>query len=73
MLLKQACLMYEEERYWVQDLAGYVLPVSPRFQDSLKLLAISGGHPMPIFGQWNREIFLPLGILNKGQLIGMEV
>jgi hypothetical protein len=42
------------------------LPVSPQFPGMWYLLAVSGGYPITVFGEWNGRYFLPLSVwVNK--------
>ncbi|MEM9770318.1 MAG: SWIM zinc finger family protein [Cyanobacteria bacterium P01_D01_bin.73] len=72
LLLEAVYLVFQEDRWWVQDAGGHALPVSSQFQQSFDALAITGGHPMTVFGEWDSETFLPLGILTETQLMAME-
>lgn len=44
----------------VRDAEGAVLPISPRFGTGWTLLALSGGEPIDLFGEWDGESLLPL-------------
>jgi hypothetical protein len=46
----------------VRDAAGRVLPLSPRFAGPWPLLALSGGYPVTLFGEWDGCYFLPLSV-----------
>jgi len=46
----------------VRDEAGGWLPVSGRFRDRWRLLAVSGGAAVPLFGEWDGESLLPLTV-----------
>lgn len=56
----------------VQDLQGRRLPLSEKFQDlqGWQLLALSGGHPVTLFGEWNGVELLPLGIWLEDKFYG---
>jgi hypothetical protein len=43
---------------------GRELKISSQFADGWKLLALSGGYPLTVFGEWNGESFLPLAATN---------
>jgi len=45
------------------DTHGHTLPITPRFQHGYRLLALSGGHPITITGEWNGTHFLPLAAI----------
>ncbi len=62
MLLSGVVPTGDSTEWRVRDDAGYVLPVSPRFEKGWDLLSISGGHPVTLFGEWNGRFFLPLGV-----------
>jgi hypothetical protein len=72
LMLGQVRPVLQEDRWWLQDAVGHALPLSPRFQHPLELLAISGGHPLQVFGEWDGEVLLPLGILTETQFLAME-
>ncbi|MEO1095223.1 MAG: SWIM zinc finger family protein [Cyanobacteria bacterium J06638_28] len=63
---------YQEERWWLQDTADQVLPLATRFQHPWELLAISGGHPLKVFGEWDGETLRPLSVLTETQFLAME-
>ncbi len=44
---------------------GKKIPLHPAFQRSWELLAVSGGQPLSIFGEWLANRLLPLGILTS--------
>jgi hypothetical protein len=37
-----------------------LLPLAPRFNQGWQLLALSGGHPLTVFGEWSGRQLLPL-------------
>jgi hypothetical protein len=39
-----------------------VLPISPAFDRGWHLLALSGGHPVTLFGEWDGDQFLPMSV-----------
>lgn len=72
LLLKQVVLVRYGEHWAVRDGAGHLLPLAPRFEQVWKLLALSGGQPLPLFGEWNSEHFAPLSTWHEGKLIGLK-
>ena len=36
-----------------------------------KLLALSGGHPITVFGEWSGELFIPLSVISNKQVIAL--
>ena len=56
------------DRYSVVDPAGLSLPMGGE-TDLMLLLALSGGHPVDLFGEWNGRCFTPLTVgANEGVL-----
>lgn len=52
----------EAGRWWLRDRDAAALPLAPG--DHWKLLAISGGHPLDLAGEWDGESLLPLGTVS---------
>jgi hypothetical protein len=51
-----------ESAWSIRDRAGKLLPIPNHFERNWSLLALSGGHPITIFGEWNGRYFSPLSI-----------
>ena len=51
---------YEEQQWWLMDSQQQVLPIIDRFSHGWTLLAMSGGNPCTVFGEWDGAEFLPL-------------
>lgn len=62
LLLQQAIPVYQEERFWVQGPEGEVYPIAALGNVGWQLLALSGGHPIVLFGEWDGAVLLPLGV-----------
>ena len=50
------------EAWFLRDCDGKSLPLSPRFTRGWELLAISGGHPVSLFGEWDGQTLLPMAV-----------
>jgi hypothetical protein len=48
----------------LRDEAGDALPLTAR--EHWRLLALSGGRPVDVMGEWNGEALLPLGAVAAG-------
>ncbi len=48
------------------DSTGRALPISRRFSRFWHMLALSGGHPLNVAGEWDGDTFLPLSIWTPG-------
>ncbi len=44
------------------DMNGQAIPLHPAFDHPLRLLALSGGHPVWLFGEWDGATLLPLAV-----------
>jgi hypothetical protein len=44
----------------VRDAEQRTLPLTPRFQRTWELLAISGGRPVDLIGEWDGDHLFPL-------------
>lgn len=67
MPLEAVSVHRDGESWRVRDTAGDSLPVSPRFARAWQMLSQSGGHAIGVFGQWDGESLLPLGLTADGQ------
>jgi hypothetical protein len=50
----------ETDAWFLRDTAAHRLPCHPGFADSWRLLALSGGLPLTVYGEWNGQEFWPL-------------
>jgi hypothetical protein len=62
LTLQQIIPVHQEGKWFIRDRAANLLTISPRFERGWTLLALSGGHPITIFGEWNGNNFYPLSI-----------
>ncbi len=58
--LSQVIPVLDENKWRLVDAEGHWAPLSKNFLDGWKLLAISGGMPVSVFGEWNGASLLPL-------------
>jgi len=52
----------ENDNWFVRDEEKRLLPLKSRFKNNWQLLALSGGYPIDIFGEWDGEYFLPVSV-----------
>jgi len=62
-----------DDAWWVRDAAGDGWPLAPDFTAAWSLLALSGGTPRPVFGEWDGEAFWPLSAWADGRLVLLDV
>jgi hypothetical protein len=60
MALQAVIPIMDQDRWAVADAAGHILPLAPRFEQGWTLMALSGGHPLVLFGEWDGDYLLPL-------------
>jgi hypothetical protein len=58
-----------ETQWIIRDEANHVLPLTPNFSKPWELLALSGGHPVQLFGEWDGENLLPLSVWATGKIV----
>ncbi|MBM4259344.1 MAG: SWIM zinc finger family protein [Deltaproteobacteria bacterium] len=70
VLLTEVVPVAVTDSHWcLQDTASRTLSIHPRFSQHWELLALSGGHPTPLFGEWNGEYLLPLSVWANGRFV----
>jgi hypothetical protein len=52
------------DSWWARDSSGVGLPLEG--SDHWRLLALSGGNPVDLIGEWDGETLLPLGMIAEG-------
>ncbi|OAB59020.1 hypothetical protein AY600_15960 [Phormidium willei BDU 130791] len=53
----------------LRDRNGQSLPISPDFEQGWQLMALSGGRPLNLFGEWDGDSYLPLAHLGDSALL----
>jgi hypothetical protein len=67
----QAIIPQKYKNGWaLRDSINNILPITPKFDQGWQLLAISGGYPINVFGEWNCDCFLPLSVWAENCFIG---
>lgn len=59
--------VHHNRSWFVRDSAGHQLPLMPRWERGWQLNALSGGHPLGLFGEWDGDHLLPLSVWSSGQ------
>jgi hypothetical protein len=60
--LQSVIPFHRAEQWGVRDAANHVLPIAPSYSKGWELLAMSGGHPVCMFGEWDGEALRPLSV-----------
>lgn len=68
---EQSVPVRQGDDWAMQDRAGYLLPLSRRFGQPWKLMALSGGHPITLFGEWDGAALFPVSIWQTDRLVAL--
>lgn len=71
VLLKNVIPVFHDDKFLILDEAKDSVPISINFANSWLLLALSGGHSVEIFGEWNGNYFCPLSVFVKDKLYSL--
>jgi hypothetical protein len=73
VLLQSVMPMRAGEGWLIQDTQGYILPLSSRLEpkQGWQLLALSGGSPVSLFGEWDGTHLLPLTVWVEERFYGL--
>jgi|LSQX01.2.fsa_nt_gb hypothetical protein len=71
VLLETVVPTYREGTWVLRDTEGSLLPLHPRFDRGWQLLALSGGYPLALFGEWEEDHFLPLSAWADSVFLGL--
>ncbi|MEM1394053.1 MAG: SWIM zinc finger family protein [Cyanobacteria bacterium P01_H01_bin.150] len=52
----------QNDSWFIRDEDKRLLPMKSRFKNNWQLLALSGGYPIDVFGEWDGEYFLPVSV-----------
>ncbi|MDY6899138.1 MAG: SWIM zinc finger family protein [Cyanobacteriota bacterium] len=61
----------QNDSWFIRDEEKRLLPVKSRFKNNWQLLAISGGYPIDIFGEWDGESFSPVSVWVNNQYFSL--
>lgn len=60
-----------DEAWLLRDASGAVVPLVRGFVHAWTLLAVSGGEPITVFGEWDGHALLPLSAIAAGRFISL--
>jgi hypothetical protein len=73
MLLEGVTPLRHSSGWWLHATDGVALPLAPNFQQKWSLLALSGGAPIRVFGEWDGTNFYPLATLAAERLVDFNL
>jgi hypothetical protein len=56
----------------LRDGDNHLLRLTPKFTENWQLFALSGGHPITVFGEWNGDDFFPLSAFSQHEFIAFR-
>jgi hypothetical protein len=73
LLLQAVVPVRDGDRWLLQDTEGMALPLSPNLKANQcwQLRALSGGYPLPLFGEWDGMHLIPLSIWLEDTFYGL--
>lgn len=71
MLLSQVMPVPKDEQWLIVD-SKHQLKVHPNFNRGWELLALSGGRPLTLFGEWDGKHYLPLSASLDGETLRLH-
>jgi hypothetical protein len=70
--LVRQCLPVRIEDVWcLRDATGATVPLARQFAHAWPLLALSGGVPVTVFGEWNLRALRPLAAVAAGRFVSL--
>ena len=70
-ILENAIPMRVNENWILKDTYGFILPLPPSHPSAWELFALSGGHPLTVFGTWDGFVFTPLAAWEAERLVNL--
>jgi hypothetical protein len=70
--LQEVTPLCEGGRWYICDREGRAMPLLVRGLQSWRLVAISGGRPLALFGTWDGNALTPLSAWSGEQVLGIE-
>lgn len=71
-MLQDMIPVQRDQRWTLRDQTGHAVPLAASFGKGWQLLALSGGRPLTIFGEWTGEALLPLSVWAGGRFVRLS-
>lgn len=72
VLLSQVIPVFKNKNFTLIDTEKKCLPTEGGDNKDWKLISLSGGQPIAVFGEWNGRIFIPLTAIAEGRMIDLK-
>jgi hypothetical protein len=67
--LAQVTPQHRSGRWLLADEENRSIPLDPRFHQLWSMIALSGGRPLDVFGEWDGDSLLPLSAVAEGRFV----
>ena len=67
--IEQVIPVKEQEELILVDQEKKIIPVHVKEANVWKVLAVSGGHPITVFGEWTGDVFVLLSMVGDGRFV----
>jgi len=61
-----------QSKFYLRDSDGLLARIRPRSGRRWQMTALSGGHPMFVFGEWDGATLLPLTVVADSRFVQLE-
>ncbi len=73
LVLQSVVPIYCDGAWAIRDEAGHILPILSRFERGWQLMALSGGHPVVLSGEWDGQYLMPLSVYTERTCFSLHV
>ncbi|EDY20770.1 zinc finger SWIM domain protein [Chthoniobacter flavus Ellin428] len=70
-LVRECLPLRREDTWWLCDRDGAIVPLARQFPHAWPLLALSGGKPVTVFGEWDGHALHPLSAIAEEKFIAL--
>ncbi|MGB7338048.1 MAG: SWIM zinc finger family protein [Phototrophicaceae bacterium] len=72
-ILDQVIPVNYDNQWILREVDGTYLPIAEQFNERWSLLALSGGHPIQVSGEWDGSYFYPTGAMANNRYVDFEL
>jgi hypothetical protein len=69
VLLDDVALVRSDGRWWLREDTGAALPLARSVGDPWRLVAVGGGEPVTVAGEWAADGFTPISVVRRQELV----
>lgn len=72
LVLQSVVPIYNDGAWAICDETGHVIPIPSRFERGWQLMALSGGYPVVVSGEWDGEYLMPLSVYTERTCLSLH-